>query len=131
VVRRPWRRTGRLLEKKSDRSAKSIQTHLIPPFSSYDAFDGTEVNKKLRQIAGYDSGKELLDQKIREDIAEETRPIGGLIIVAPRSARAPGSLRMAEFCCFLEDIPWPEMTASSSGPATALGTFRASSEVDV
>src|SRR5437867_2527906 len=50
-VRRRWQRTGRLLEKKSDRSAKSTQAHLIPPFSSYDAFDGTEVNKKFRQIA--------------------------------------------------------------------------------
>src|SRR5436309_14303004 len=99
--------TGRLLEKKSDRCTKSTQTHLIPPFSSYDAFDGTEVNKKLRQIAGYDSGKELLDQKIREDIAEETRPIGGLIIVAPRSARSPGSWRMAECSGYLEDIPCP------------------------
>src|SRR5262249_31584459 len=48
--RRPWRRTGSLLEKKSDRSAKNTQAHLIPPFSSYDALDGTEVNKKFREI---------------------------------------------------------------------------------
>src|SRR5262249_45722021 len=84
LQRQQLHRIGRLLEKKSDRCTMSTQTHLIPPFSSYDAFNGTEVNKKLRQIAGYESGKELLDQKIRKDISEETRSIRELIVVAPR-----------------------------------------------
>ena len=38
---------------------------------------------------------------------------------------------MAELCCFLENVPWPEMTASSNGPATALGTVGGPAQANI